>query len=95
MKKILIHMGIIIAILIILVIFFYPKSCGFWGTEANGVNKDCNCLGFKTGSLSFFSSKTDRDVYWCYGVCTTECKCTRNVLIGTNITLEEISCAGK
>jgi len=43
---------LIIVVLIILILIFYPKHCGNWGTaiSPDATYKDCTCIGIKYSS---------------------------------------------
>ena len=60
---------ITLAVFAILVIIFFPKHCGNWGTSLEVTYKDCSCLGIKHNPpISGGASIT------CYGI-PTSCSC--------------------
>ncbi len=60
--------------LILLLIFIFPKSCGF---ETPSKVLDYKCYGFKT---PFFSEikNTGNPMEWCSGICTSKLKITNS-----------------
>jgi hypothetical protein len=55
--------------IIILILFFYPKNCGNWGTaiHPDAKYKDCSCIGFKTSG--YFNVVTaGGDYLYCWGI---------------------------
>jgi len=55
-----------IAILIILILFFFPKTCSeIYGDEQSTSKRECGCLGIsgQVGATGY-----------CYGICNS-CKC--------------------
>jgi len=58
----------IIGIIIILILFFYPKYCGNWGTaiHPDARYKDCTCIGLKTSGL-LGAIRAGGDYLYCWG----------------------------
>jgi hypothetical protein len=70
-----------IILIIILILFFYPKECGNWGTSIEATYTKCSCLGIgsEQSLLSFFWGYTlGGGKNYCYGVCLKNtCECYR------------------
>jgi len=63
---------IILGIILILAIFFFPKSCGGAGSIGDGRVSitNCDCIGIKAKSLqNYFGIITDYVPESCYGIC--------------------------
>ena len=59
--------------IIILVLFFYPKDCGDWGTSLVAKTHSCDCLGYKFNEPLIGGGKT-----FCSGICLSNtCKCVQ------------------
>jgi hypothetical protein len=55
--------------IIVLILFFYPKSCGNWGTaiHPDARYKDCTCIGLKTSGMSG-AIRVGGDYLYCWGI---------------------------
>lgn len=85
-----------IIIVILLIAFFWPKSCGdFAGVYEDGqVSKSCTCMGIKyhdpTGKPGVFNlNRAYTDI--CWGI-PTKFSCTRVNIIDNEPTFTPISC---
>jgi hypothetical protein len=63
---------IFLILLILLLAFLFPKSCGTWSTGAGIETKECSCLGLKTQQPIKGGGE-----YKCIGIPTSE-KCYFN-----------------
>jgi hypothetical protein len=68
----------VIVVVAALMVFFFPKECGNWGTSIEATYKECGCIGFKTAG---FAVPAGGSSYYCYGICT-DCQCVQNDLTG-------------
>jgi len=60
-----------IAVLIVLVIFLFPKECGTWTAVPDVTIIKCNCLGYSYESSSYSGDGK----YMCIGICLKDrCK---------------------
>lgn len=60
-----------IVILVILILFFYPKDCGNWGTSLEAKTFSCGCFGYKFNEPLVGGGRT-----FCSGICLENaCKC--------------------
>lgn len=94
MKKTTKQLLLIVPVLIVLGLGFsilfglrLGTECGHWNFFSAS-QKECQCLGIKTGGCSAFSA-CDGASYYCLGICG-ECVCSRR--IDNKSELEEISC---
>jgi hypothetical protein len=54
----------LLILIIALVVFFYPKKCGNWGTSLKATYEKCDCIGFKLQEYVLGGG-----YYYCYGIC--------------------------
>lgn len=72
---------VVIVILVMIAIFFFPKSCGGGGgTGGPWHSTECECLGFKAGSI-LNRYVTDAVFTSCYGLCLKS-SCEKKVYYG-------------
>jgi hypothetical protein len=87
----------IIGLIILLVIFFFPKQNNIWNdsfvarTAKEYKNMDCTCIGFTKPKPGF--SRSDTQVKMCYGIpikCVYSCKKEINNQ-WTNVSCDEVN----
>ncbi len=76
----------ILALIVIILIFLYPKECGDTGTAIDTVYKDCNCLGLKLGS-----GMVGYEEFSCYGACL-ECSCYKVEIESSQAATVDVPC---
>ena len=60
-------------VVVLLVVFFYPKECGNWGTSMTATYDECGCIGLKTSGFA----PPGGGPYYCFGFCHN-CRCVQN-----------------
>ena len=62
-----------IVLIIVFVLFLYPKKCGNWGTSIEATYTQCSCLGIKFDEPLPGGGRT-----FCIGICLKNtCRCVR------------------
>lgn len=64
---------LILSIIIALVVIFFPKHCGNWGTAIHPDTKyqDCTCFGIKTSGYPLKGITIGGDYLYCWGISTS------------------------
>jgi hypothetical protein len=73
LNKLLRKYWFLILAIIILILFFYPKYCGNWGTaiHPDAKYKDCTCIGVKTNGYPWEGIRAGGGYLYCWGVQTS------------------------
>lgn len=74
-KKVSRKYWIVFSIIILLILFFYPKECGNWGTSLETTYNGCSCFGLKITEPVAGGAP-----YYCLGICFN-CRCVQYDLI--------------
>lgn len=78
----------IIVLIILLILFLFPKPCEHWTTDphSKNLNKDCTCIGLKYGP-KYEGGETQ----FCFGV-PISYRCSYNKVIDGNLEKVKTSC---